>query len=85
MLKKPLEAEELKGLATVGKLSVKELLNPKSAVFKKLSLDRATTSDIEAARLINENPRIMRRPILTDGKTLLLGFDAEDYAALAGL
>ncbi len=85
MLKEPLAADELKEIALKGNLSVKELLNPRSAAFKKLGLDLSTTSDEEAARLIFENPRIMRRPLLTDGKELLFGFDAEKYAAFAAL
>ncbi len=65
-------------------MTVKDLLNPKSSGFKSLGLDLEKLSDGEAARLINEHPKIMRRPLLSDGKKLAAGFKAEDYAAVTG-
>jgi arsenate reductase-like glutaredoxin family protein len=38
--------------------------------------------DLEAARLIQEYPKIMRRPLLSDGKKLAVGFDPDQFAAL---
>jgi arsenate reductase-like glutaredoxin family protein len=38
--------------------------------------------DLEAARLIHEYPKIMRRPLLSDGKKLAVGFDLDQFAAL---
>lgn len=80
ILKQPLEAKELKELASRGGLSVKEMLNPKSAGFKKLGLDAGKIGNEEAAHLIKENPKIMRRPLLTDGTNLVLGFNDDHYA-----
>ncbi|OPL10991.1 MAG: hypothetical protein AVO34_02510 [Firmicutes bacterium ML8_F2] len=60
------------------------MLNPKSAGFKNLHLAADKINDQEAARLIKENPRIMRRPLFTDGKTLVIGFDPEGYAKIIG-
>lgn len=85
MLKEPLAADELKEIALNGNLTVKELLNPKSAGFKKLGLDFSAINEEQAACLINEHPRMMRRPLITDGKRLLFGFDAEKYAAFVAL
>lgn len=69
-------------LAKLGGMSIKDLLNPRSTGFKKLNLGINNLKDNEAVSLINENPRIMRRPLLTDGKTLLAGFDAERYTEM---
>lgn len=82
ILKQPLEAEELKELASRGGLPVEEMLNPKSAGFKKLGLDIGRIGSEEAARLIYENPKIMRRPLLTDGTNLVVGFNADQYAGM---
>lgn len=82
ILKEPLEAKEIKELASRGGLSVEEMLNPKSAGFKKLGLDADKIGSEEAARLINENPKIMRRPLLTDGMNLVIGFNADQYAGI---
>jgi len=64
-------------------IRVKDLLNPKSSGFKKLEIDLDTVDDQQAASLINEYPKIMRRPLLTDGRQLILGFNADQYVAIA--
>ncbi len=71
-------------LASLGQISVREMLNPKSAGFKKMGLALDRINNREAARLIEENPRIMRRPLLSDGKGLVVGFDPEGYLRMTG-
>jgi len=72
----------LDDLAKLGGMSIKDLLNPRSTGFKKLNLEVDKLNDNEAASLISENPRIMRRPIFTDGKNLAAGFDTDRYAEM---
>jgi arsenate reductase-like glutaredoxin family protein len=36
----------------------------------------------EAIRLMSENPNLIRRPILIDGASILLGWDAAEYSQL---
>jgi arsenate reductase-like glutaredoxin family protein len=81
-LKQPLEAEELKDLAAIGGVTVKDLVNPKSTGFKAMNLDLDEVSDEEAAILINENPKIMIRPLLSDGKSISVGFDPDRFAGV---
>lgn len=81
-MQKPLGKEELALLAARGGLTVKELLNPKSTGFRSIGLDLDAVDDDQAARLINANPKIMRRPLLTDGTGLAVGFDPGQYSAL---
>jgi len=38
----------------------------------------------QAIDLMMEEPNLIRRPLLLDGKRALFGFKAEDYDALAG-
>jgi regulatory protein spx len=82
ILKKPLGIKELAELAAQGSLTVKDLLNPKSSGFRALKIDLETIDDQEAARLIKENPKIMRRPLLTDGHSLAVGFNHEQFGKL---
>jgi regulatory protein spx len=82
ILKEPLAGDELAELAARGGITVKELLNPKSTGFKELKLVLDKIDDLEAARLIQEYPKIMRRPLLSDGKKLAVGFDPDQFAAL---
>ena len=82
ILKQPLNKDELDILAATGGIAVKDMLNPKSTGFKNLGLELNIIGDSEAAALISEHPKIMRRPLLTDGKTLVLGFNEDEYARL---
>jgi arsenate reductase-like glutaredoxin family protein len=79
-----LEAAELKELATLGSITVKKFLNPKSTGFRELGLDLKAIDDGEAARLINKYPNIMRRPLLSDGHSIAVGFIPDQFAALTG-
>jgi len=47
-----------------------------------LKLDLDSITDQEAAELIKNNPKIMRRPLLTDDKKLVAGFNPEEYSGL---
>jgi arsenate reductase-like glutaredoxin family protein len=75
---------ELENLAVLGSTSVKELLNPKSTGFRALKLELAEIDDQEAAKLINHHPKIMRRPLLSDGKKLAIGFDPDQFQSITG-
>ncbi len=69
-------------MATVGGVTVKALVNPKSTGFKAMNLDLSEISDKEAAKLINENPKIMIRPLLSDGKKVSIGFDPDRFTGV---
>ncbi len=69
-------------MAAVGGVTVKALVNPKSTGFKAMNLDLNEVSDEEAAKLINENPKIMIRPLLSDGKKISIGFDPDRFAGV---
>jgi arsenate reductase-like glutaredoxin family protein len=69
-------------LATLGSTTVKELLNPKSTGFRALRLELAEIDDQEAAKLINKHPKIMRRPLLSNGKKLAIGFDSDQFQSI---
>ena len=82
LLKEPPGLKELKQIAKINNLNVKDLINLKSQVFKKLKPDLKNMDEKSIANLINENPRILLRPILTDGETLVLGFKENQYKEL---
>jgi arsenate reductase-like glutaredoxin family protein len=74
----------LEKLAALGSTTVKELLNPKSTGFRALELELAKIDNQEAAKLINHHPKIMRRPLLSDGKKLAIGFDPDQFQSITG-
>jgi arsenate reductase len=59
------------------------LLNRAGTTFRKLP-DGAKTdlTEAKAVRLMLEQPSMIKRPVLERGKTLLVGFSPEKYAAL---
>lgn len=63
-------------------MEITDLLNPKSKAFKDLKLQLDNTSPEEASQLVAQNPRIMYRPLLTDGERLVIGFKPEEMAKL---
>ncbi len=82
LIKSPPGLEELQYLAGLANLQVKELLNRKSQSFKKLQPDLSSLLPEEAAALVQEDPRILIRPLLTDDTILLTGFKEENYRQL---
>ena len=66
-------------MAAVGGVTVKALVNLKSTGFKVMNLDLSEIGDEEAAKLINEKPKIMIRPLLSDGKKISIGFDPDRF------
>ena len=61
----------------------KVLLNTRGLMWKKLSEEqRANVDEAKALALMAEYPSLIKRPVLDTGKALLVGFDADTYAAL---
>ena len=58
-----------------------KLINTRGPSFRKLPPEKqASLTEKKAFALMLENPSMIKRPILETGKTLLVGFDADDYA-----
>ena len=81
-MKEPPGLEELEELAALGVMDVKSLLNPRSKVLRESGLDPEKISPRETAELVGRNPRVLYRPLLTDGTDLVLGFHPEKMEKL---
>ncbi len=79
MLKQPPSLSELKKLAKQTDETIKELVNTKSQAYKQGKPDLDAMTEQEIYELISANPRILIRPLLTNGKKLLKGFKEEQY------
>jgi len=67
----------------VKQLGWETLLNKRGTTWRKL--DEATKASLDEASAIQimlDNPSIIKRPVLASGKTLLVGFSADEYAQL---
>ena len=59
------------------------LLNRAGTTFRKLpDAAKAPLTEARAIRLMVEQPTMIKRPVLECGKTLLVGFKPDEYAAL---
>ena len=59
------------------------LLNRAGTTFRKLpDAAKANLTEDKAVKLMLEQPAMIKRPVLERGKTLLVGFSPEKYAAL---
>ena len=57
------------------------LINTRGPSFRKLPPGKqASLTEKKAFALMLENPSMIRRPIVEAGKTLLIGFDPDEYA-----
>ena len=69
--REPLSRDELLELASLSSLS--DLFAWRSPSFKKTGLTAGEVSEDEMLRLIQEEPRLMRRPVTRVGDKLIIG------------
>jgi Spx/MgsR family transcriptional regulator len=76
-------SEELKELLTLTTEGLDELLATRSRIFKSLNQD---VNDLTLSQVINmvvEEPRLLKRPIVTDGKKLVVGYNPDALKSIA--
>lgn len=74
------EAEVTKWIKALGWETV---LNRKGTTWRKLPEDvRENVSESNIARLLVEQPTLIKRPVLESGSTIHCGFKADDYQSL---
>jgi arsenate reductase-like glutaredoxin family protein len=59
------------------------VLNARHAIAKEKGWKDAPPSAEEFADAFAKEPNLLRRPVLVSGKKVVVGLDAEAYAALA--
>jgi arsenate reductase-like glutaredoxin family protein len=64
---------------------VVDLLSTRTTEYKARGLDKGTHSEAELLRLMEAEPRLLRRPIVQHGDELLIGFDPERWAEAFGV
>ncbi len=85
ILKETPTAGEIMELAKVGNLQVSDLVNRGSKTFKDLKLDISGFAPQQVAELLQDNPKAMYRPLLTDGKGLVVGFKPDGIQEMLAL
>ena len=78
--KTPLSAEELEAL--IGDAEITSFLNTRSPSYRERKLRARPPTKAEAIKLMAQDPNLIRRPIVTMGRTKVIGFDQEQLRAL---
>jgi arsenate reductase-like glutaredoxin family protein len=68
--------------ALIGPRDYREFLNPKNELYRERGMKLQPPPRAEALRLMAEHPNLIRRPILVDGRRLLLGFKPEEWEGI---
>jgi regulatory protein spx len=74
--------EELKKILSLTTEGIDEILATRSQSFKKLKLDINELTVSELLSLLSEQPKLLRRPIITDGKRLVVGYNKSALQAI---
>ena len=74
----PLSAKEIKEILQKTEGGTDEIISTRSKKFKNLKIDINNTPLNELCQLIQENPDLLRRPIVFDEKNLQAGYNEEE-------
>ena len=72
-LNKGLTVDELNQL--IGSRDYREFLNSRNELYRERNMKETPPSRSEALELMSQNPNLIKRPILVDGKRIVLGSD----------
>ncbi|WP_010631997.1 Spx/MgsR family RNA polymerase-binding regulatory protein [Sporolactobacillus vineae] len=71
-------ASELMEMLKLTKSGVEDILATRSTLYKQLNVDLDTLPLSKAVELLSSEPGLLRRPILTDGEKLVVGYHSDD-------
>jgi len=74
----PLTLDEIKEILRMTEDGTDEIISTRSKVFQKLNVDIEMLPLNELFSLIQENPGLLRRPIILDEKRLQVGYNEDE-------
>lgn len=77
----PPTVEEIEKLIRVSGLPIQKFFNTSGQVYRKLELSKRlpNMTDEEKLKLLSSDGMLVKRPILTDGKSVTVGFKEEEW------
>jgi len=75
LFRNPPSVEELMEIVKKTHNGIDEILSTRSQRFKQLEIDINELTVSELLELLSEDPRLLKRPILTDGENLIVGYN----------
>lgn len=76
------DVEELMNIIRLTTDGLSEILATRSETFKKLNVDLDELPLSEVLQLLCDEPRLLRRPIITDGDRLVVGYNLQGLTRL---
>jgi len=73
-----LTMEELKQIFRMTENGTDEIISTRSKTYQQLNVNLETLSLSELFKLIQENPGLLRRPIIVDEKRLQVGYNEDE-------
>lgn len=74
----PLNSSELKAILQMTEDGTEEIISTRSKIFQKLNMDLDDLPLQELLELVQNNPGLLRRPIMIDDKRLQVGFNEDE-------
>lgn len=74
----PLSISEIKSVLRMTEDGTEEIISTRSKVFQDLDVDLDSLPLLDLFSLIQENPGLLRRPILVDEKRLQVGYNEDE-------
>ncbi len=78
ILSHPLTIDEIKSILRLTEEGTDEIISTNSKVFQELNVDIEALPLNELYKLVMNNPKMLRRPIILDEKRLQVGYNEEE-------
>lgn len=78
IFQEPLTNEEVKDILRMTEDGTEEIISTRSKAFQELNIDLESISLNRLFKLIEDNPGLLRRPIIMDNKRLQVGYNEDE-------
>jgi regulatory protein spx len=78
MAHEPLKIEEIKAIMRLTEDGTEDIISTRSKAFKELDIDLDELSLKELFEVIQQNPTLIRRPIIIDDRRLQIGYNEDE-------
>jgi regulatory protein spx len=78
IMSEPLSIKEIKEILRMTEDGTDEIISTRSKIFQKLNINVESLPLKELYSLIQENPGLLRRPIIIDEKRLQVGYNEDE-------
>lgn len=77
-MSEPVTRDEIKEILRLTENGTEEIISTRSKVYQRLNMDVEKLSLQKLLKLIEENPGILKRPIMIDDKRLQVGYNEDE-------